>query len=79
MLRGAGRTLPKAVDDLLTETAASRSRTVARFAERRVFELRTFPPETLLPGASVSQDVKCFAVLYRVMSDPHSAKMRSTA
>ena len=63
---------PSAVGDLPTPTAAIRNSTVARFAERRVRELSTLPPEILFPGASVSQEVKCFAVLHRLMSVPHS-------
>ena len=34
--------------------------------------LSTFPPDILLPGANVSQEVKCFSVGHRLMSMPHS-------
>ena len=56
----------------LTVTAANRSRAAARFADRRVFELRTRPPEILLPGANDNHDVKCLQVGHRDMSVPHS-------
>ena len=68
---------PSAVDDLLTPTAAIRSSAVARFADRRVRELSTLPPDILLPGASVSHEVKCLAVRQRLMSVPHSATILS--
>ena len=35
-------------------------------------EERTLPPETLLPGARQSQDVKCFALGHALKSRPHS-------
>ena len=60
-----------------TPMAAIRKREVARLDERLVFELSTLPPELLLPGASVSQDVKCLTVGHRVLSVPHSATIRS--
>ena len=41
-----------------------------RFAEHRVLVFSTLPPDILLPGAKVSQDVKCFAVGHRLMSMP---------
>src|SRR5713101_6514672 len=63
---------PRAVSVRPTETAAKRRSVAARFVDRRVRELSTLPPEILLPGASVSHDVKCFAVGQRVMSVPHS-------
>ncbi len=78
-IRAASRrkNAPSAVLVLPTETAARRSKTAARFADRRVRELSTLPPEILLPGASVNQDVKCFTVGHRAMSVPHSATIRS--
>lgn len=54
-------------------TATMRSTTVTPLENRRVFELSTFPLEIVLPGARVSQDVKCFAVGHLLMSSPHSA------
>ena len=44
----------------------------ARFDERRVLVLSTLPPDILLPGDNVSQEVKCFSVGHRLMSVPHS-------
>ena len=58
-------------------TAALRSSTAARLAVRLVEELSDRPPETLLPGAKPSQEVKCLAVGHLLMSSPHSATRRS--
>jgi hypothetical protein len=63
---------PRAVRVRPTWTADKRKILAARFAERRVLALRTCPPEILLPGANVSQDVQCLAVGQRRMSRPHS-------
>jgi hypothetical protein len=59
-------------------TAAIRSRAAARLAERRVLELSSRPPDTLFPGARLSQEVKWLAVGHLLMSSPHSATSRST-
>jgi hypothetical protein len=59
-------------------TAAMRSRAAARLDDLLVLELSTRPPEILLPGARVSQDVKFLAVGHFLMSSPHSATNRST-
>jgi len=61
-----------------TLTAAIRSSAAARFADRRVLELSKRPPEILLPGAKLNQDVKCLAEGHLLMSSPHSATSRST-
>src|SRR5258708_35904659 len=45
-----------------TFTAAMRSRAAARFDERRVLELRTRPPEILLPGATCRVTTSCKAL-----------------
>jgi hypothetical protein len=47
--------------------------TAARLADGSVRELSRRPPETLLVGASVSHEVKCFSVVQRRMSVPISA------
>ena len=49
-----------------------RKMAAARLADGCVRELRRRPPEILFFGASVSQDVKCFADGQRVMSVPIS-------
>src|SRR6266536_236095 len=49
----------------------------ARLAEGGVLALRSRPPEILLWGARVSQDVKCFSVGQRAISVPISASRRS--
>src|SRR5438309_1317667 len=52
---------------------AQRRRTAAaRLAEGGVLELRSRPPETLLCGARVSQEVKCCSLRQRLMSVPIS-------
>src|SRR6059058_6048202 len=56
--------------------AAMRKIAAARLAEGCVFELRSRPPEILLWGARVSQDVKCFSVGQRLMSVPISPSKR---
>ena len=56
---------------------AMRRMPAARFAEGCVFELRSRPPEILLLGARVSQEVKCFSVGHRFISVPISASKRS--
>ena len=53
--------------------------TAARLAEGGVRELSRRPPEILLLGASVSQEVKCFSVGQRRMSVPISATICSAA
>jgi hypothetical protein len=67
---------PRAVDDLRTPTDAIRSSAVARFADRRVRELSTLPPDILLPGASVSHEVKCLAVRQRLMAPDKRSSQR---
>jgi len=44
----------------------------ARFDEHRVLVLSTLPPDILLLGDNVSQEVKCFSVGHRLMFVPHS-------
>ena len=63
---------PSAVCVWPTFIADNRKIAAARFAERRVLVFSTLPPDILLPGAKVSQDVKCFSVGHRRMSIPHS-------
>ena len=59
---------------------AQRRRTAAaRLAEGGVLELSSRPPEILLLGAKVSQEVKCWAVRQRLMSVPISATSCSAA
>jgi hypothetical protein len=53
--------------------AKRRRMAAARLAEGWVLELSRRPPEILLLGASVSQEVKCLAVFQRLMSMPISA------
>lgn len=57
---------------------ARRSSVAARLAERRLFELSSRPPETLLPGARHNHDAKCLAVGHLLMSSPHSPMSRNT-
>ena len=44
----------------------------ARLDDGQALELRTLPPDFLLPGDKVSHEVKCLAVGHRVISVPHS-------
>src|ERR1700682_5957571 len=57
--------------------AASRRMAATRLADGWVRLLRRRPPDTLLWGARVSQDVKCFSVGQRVISVPISESRRS--
>src|ERR687888_2745552 len=63
---------PSAVCVWPTCIADNRKIAAARCAERRVLVFSILPPDILLPGAKVSQDVKCFSVGHRLMSMPHS-------
>src|SRR5215813_14049599 len=55
------------------ELAARRRAAATRLAEGLVRPLIFLPPETLLPGARLSQEAKGFSVGHRVMSSPISA------
>ena len=61
------------------DIAQRRKIAATRLAEGGVWELSRRPPETLLLGANVSQEVKCFAVGQRLMSVPISATICSAA
>src|SRR5262249_60225311 len=50
------------------ELAATRSAAATRLAEGLVRPLSGLPPETLLPGARLSQEAKCFSVGHPVSS-----------
>ena len=56
----------------LKDIAVMRKTAAARLAEDTVLEPSRRPPEILLLGARLSQDVKCFSVGQRVMSVPTS-------
>ena len=73
----AAKNAPSAVCVRPRFMAARRRMAAARLADGCVRLLRSRPPEILLFGASVSQDVKCLSVGQRLMSVPISESSRS--